>query len=280
MDLDGKIAVVTGASSGFGRLIALKLGARGAYVVLVARTESKLIEVAGEITRAGGDAEVLPLDVADGEAVESACDTLLEKHDRIDILVNNAGYGLYMAAEKCSIEESRRMMDVNYFGPITFIKKLLPHFYRRGEGHIINVASSIALGPLPSMTDYSASKCALAGFTDALWGEARRYGVRVSIVNPGPSKTGFFDNDSFGDMPDFSPFMTPPERIADKVLRLIETGGFSAIVPWFMAILLWFRALVPCIGRRTTAWMAPPKDPKYLTLPKETKSADSPEKKT
>ncbi len=279
MDLDGKIAIVTGASSGFGRLIALKLGARGVHVVLIARREEKLHEVEQEIKNSGGDAEVYPLDVGDSEAVESACNVLLERHDCIDILVNNAGYGLYMATEKCSVTEARRMMDVNYFGPITFIKTLLPHLYRRGSGHIVNVASSIAQGPLPSMTDYTASKCALAGFTDALWGEARRYGVRVSLVNPGPSKTGFFDNEGFDEIPDFGPLMTPPEEIADKVLRLLETGGFSATVPWFMAILLWFRALVPSLGRLTTMWMAPPKDPKYLEAPSSEKDSESFEKK-
>jgi NAD(P)-dependent dehydrogenase (short-subunit alcohol dehydrogenase family) len=181
-----KIALVTGASSGIGQATA-ELLARAGYK-------------AYGTSRRGGDAsgrafEMLPLDVTSDKSVDSAVQTLMQKEGRIDLLVNNAGFGVAPAgAEESSIEQARSIFDTNFFGIVRMTRAVVPHMRSQGAGRIINIGSVLGFLPMPYMALYSATKHAVAGYTESLDHELRTQGIRVSVVEPAYINTPFDAN--------------------------------------------------------------------------------------
>src|SRR3972149_3566251 len=147
--LAGRVAIVTGASSGIGRATALALAREGVPVALAARREDRLRELAAEIEAAGGEALVVPTDVSRRTDVERLVQAALERFGRLDIMVNNAGYGHYAAVEEVDEAEARRLFDVNFFGTLSGIQAALPVMRRQGSGHVINVASVVGRRAVP-----------------------------------------------------------------------------------------------------------------------------------
>lgn len=219
--LNGQVIAITGASSGIGADLARLLAARGARVLLMARSESKLTALAEEI---GDAAEMYVLDVTSDKQVTETMEKALRRHRRIDVLVNNAGYGEFKTFLETGVEDFQGMMDVNFMGTVRCTKAVLPAMLREKSGQIVNVASMAGKVGSAKSTAYSATKHAVLGFTNSLRQELAGTGIVVSAVNPGPVDTPFFDRaDPSGtyraNLPGW--FMLSPEAAAGAVLEAI-----------------------------------------------------------
>ncbi|TVY09032.1 SDR family NAD(P)-dependent oxidoreductase [Paenibacillus cremeus] len=221
MSFQGKIAVITGASSGIGAIMAKLLAARGAVPVLMARSETKLAEAAKPIE---GPHAVYVLDVTSADQVAHTMEQVIARYGRIDILINNAGYGVFDSFVSASLEEFEQMMDVNYMGTVRCTKAVLPHMLKQGSGHIVNVASMAGKIGSAKSSGYSATKHAVLGFTNCLRQELVGTGVELSAINPGPIDTPFFDiaDPSGTYVKNVKWFMLKPEKVAGQVLNAIE----------------------------------------------------------
>ena len=183
--LDNQIAVVTGASRGIGRAIALKFAAEGADIVCVSRTLENAEKVAGEVRALGRRAWPRAVDVADSSAVMAAAEKILEETVRVDILVNNAGItrdGLLM---RLSEDDWDAVMDTNLKGAFSFTKAFSRAFLKQRSGRVINISSVIGLVGNAGQCNYAASKAALIGFTKSVAKEFASRGVTVNAVAPG-----------------------------------------------------------------------------------------------
>jgi short-subunit dehydrogenase len=248
-----KSAVVTGASSGIGRELAVRLAREGARVGLVARREETLREVAAEIEANGGRALVLPCDVADREQ-SLACAARAERElGRVDILVNNAGYGHHRRFLEWDVEDMERMMRVNYFGALYWTKALLPGMVERGSGWIVFMASVAGKLGVPEESAYAATKFAMVGLAEALSMEVDDAGVHVLTVCPGTIDTPFFDEEAKRRMPQVSRrMMIAPGQVVDATIAALRRGKHEITVPRFIAAGYVVRALAPGFMRRNT----------------------------
>lgn len=191
-DLRGKVAIITGASSGIGKETALALAGEGVRVVLAARREPRLRQVAEMIDARGGQALIVPTDMGVPHEVERLIRMVVERFQRIDLLINNAGYGLFASIEETTTDDLRRIMEVNFIGAFVAIKAVLPVMRQQGRGHIINVASVAGKRALPYSGAYSATKFALVALSESLRVELAGSGIDVSLVCPAATATEFF----------------------------------------------------------------------------------------
>lgn len=180
------LALVTGASSGIGEAAAIAFVEAGYDVVGTSRNS------AGTVSPVG--VTLLDLDVGSDDSVSALVDDVIGRFGRIDVLVNNAGIGAGGAAEESSVEQARRVFDVNFFGLIRMTKAVLPHMRAQGKGRIINVSSVLGFVPVPFGALYAASKHSVEGYSESVDHEVRQHGVRVLLVEPGFTKTSFDAN--------------------------------------------------------------------------------------
>ena len=182
--LEGKIAVVTGASSGVGRAIARAFGAEGARVALIARNVDGLEACARELRQGGAEALVLPLDVADSEAVQRAAYRVADEWGGIDVWVNDAMVSVFSPISELTADEIRRVTEVNYLGSVHGTLAALRHMRPQNSGVIIQIGSALAYRSIPLQSAYCASKAALRGFTDSLRSELIREksGIKVTML--------------------------------------------------------------------------------------------------
>jgi uncharacterized protein len=185
--------LITGASSGIGRVTALAMAKEGAHVALAARRVNRLEALTREIEARGGKAAVFACDVTSAEAVREAVNGCVKQFGRLDVLVNNAGAGLFASMDQTTEEDLDCMLAVNLKGTFYGIKAVLPIMRRQGTGHIINVASTAGRRGSPYIGAYCASKFALVGLTESLRVELLGTGIDVSLVCPGATLTEFFD---------------------------------------------------------------------------------------
>jgi len=188
-----RIAVITGASTGIGKGIAIAYAAEGAKVVLAARSREKLEVVAGEIRSAGGTALVVPTNVTLEEDVIDLFRRTLEVFGRVDILVNCAGITNRSPTDELSLEAWKNVLDVNLNGAFLSSREALRIMKRQRSGRIINIGSISAKSPRPHTAPYTTSKFALEGLTRSLALDARDYGIAVSILHPGNTATPLWD---------------------------------------------------------------------------------------
>ena len=187
------VALVTGASSGIGKAAAVALVDAGYEVVGTSRRTADLTPVPG--------VNFIELDVASDASATTAVRAVIDRHGRIDVLVNNAGMGASGAAEESSIAQARNVFEVNVFGVLRMTNAVLPHMRARGSGRIVNVSSVMGLIPAPFMAVYAATKHAIEGFSESVDHEVREYGVRVMVVEPAYTSTGFEANAQGPDSP-------------------------------------------------------------------------------
>ena len=188
--LTGKVAIVTGASSGIGSATAKALAQEGAKVVLAARREEKMRAIASEIGQAGGDTLVLPVDLADEQAAVSLVKQAYDKWGQLDILVNNAGLVDVAPVETADINSWRKMFEVNALGLMMTSKAAILLMKEQGGGHIINLSSTSGLFVDAGLLGYCASKHAVEAFSSALRLEVSKSDrIRITVIEPGPVST-------------------------------------------------------------------------------------------
>ena len=242
----GLTALVTGASSGIGRSLALRLAKEGARVALVARREAELEALAGEIREQSGEALVLPCDVADSSQVAKAAEQALAQFGAVDILVNNAGYGGQSRFLDWDIEDFERLMQVNYFGTVYFTKALLPKMVERKKGWLIFLSSVSGRIVSPEKTAYAATKFAMTGLAEGISLEVEPAGVHVLTVYPGVVDTPFHTAQMRAEMPPKSKdSMVDPEGLVDAVFEALAKGKREVTYPSGIAMGYVVRALAP-----------------------------------
>src|SRR5713101_3149810 len=182
-----KVALVTGVSSGIGRAIAGLLSRHGFQVFGTARGN-------GGAKRALENVELVPVDVRNEESVDSCVRTVLDRAGRIDALVNNAGYTLIGSLEETTIEEAKQLFETNFFGVLRMTQAVLPFMRGQRSGRIINIGSVVGFVPAPYQGIYCASKHALEGYSESLDHEVRQLGIRVSVIEPGFTRTNIAQN--------------------------------------------------------------------------------------
>jgi short-subunit dehydrogenase len=247
----GVRVLVTGASSGIGRVLARRLADGGARVALVARREGKLREVAEEIATAGGEALVLPCDVAELGQVNASAQRVCETFGGVDLLVNNAGYGHHRTFLEWDVADMERMMRVNYFGALYFTKALLPQMVARRSGWLVFVSSVAGRIAPPEESAYAASKFAMTGMASALSIEVEDDGVHVLTVNPGVIRTPFFDDEALARMPPVSKRQfASPDRLVDAIVAALAAGRREITFPRWIATGYLVQALAPGFMRR------------------------------
>lgn len=247
--LRGKIVLISGASSGIGALTASILAERGAIPVLTGRNEERLKRQAASIK---GECSYFVMDVTDMGQVQRTVDAVLEKYGKIDILLNNAGYGQFETITKMPVESFEAMMDTNYMGIVRCVKAVLPHMEKRGEGHIVNIASMAGKIGSAKSTSYTATKHAVLGFTNALRMELKPKGIYVSSINPGPIDTEFFAiaDPTGAYVKNVSWFMMKPQYVAKAIVRAMERKTAELDLPVAASIGIKLYGLFPRIADR------------------------------
>jgi short-subunit dehydrogenase len=180
----GRNVMITGASSGIGEAAALQIGEAGGTVLLVARTEAKLIAVADAVEERGGTAHVLPCDLSDSKEVDRMAAEVLERHGHVDVLVNNAGKSIRRSVNRSydRFHDYERTMALNYFGPVKLILAFLPVMRERSSGHIVNISTMGLQVNTPRFAAYLASKAALDAFSRSIGPEIIGDGVHITTV--------------------------------------------------------------------------------------------------
>jgi short-subunit dehydrogenase len=199
--IEGKVVVITGASSGIGQALAMKVGEAGGVVALVARSEDKLNEIKGEIEELGGTATVHPADLSELDDADRLVEEVLREHGRVDVLVNNAGRSIRRSVANSydRFHDYQRTMQLNYFGALKLIMGFLPTMRKRRSGHIINISSIGAQTNTPRFSAYVASKSALDAFSRSIASEIVDDNVFVTTVymplvrTPMIAPTGIYD---------------------------------------------------------------------------------------
>jgi NAD(P)-dependent dehydrogenase (short-subunit alcohol dehydrogenase family) len=209
------IALVTGASSGIGKAAALALVQAGFDVVGTSRHASRVTPQRG--------VTFLDLDVTSDESVSTLVRAVIERFGRIDILVNNAGTGAAGAAEESSVAQDQRVFDINFFGLVRMTKAVLPHMRAQRRGRIINISSVLGLVPAPYMASYAATKHAIEGYSESLDHEVREHGVRVLLIEPAYTQTGFDANALQPDAP--LPIYAEQRQAFDRVMATAMQRG-------------------------------------------------------
>ena len=247
----GRVALVTGASSGIGRALALRLAGSGMHVALVARRRDALDALAAEIARGGGDACAFPCDVESASDVAAATDAVLARYGAVDLLVNNAGYGHHRPFLSWDLEDMERVMRVNYVGALRFTKALLPGMVERRRGSLVFVASVAGKIATPDETAYSASKFAMIGLAQSLSLEVEDAGVHVLVVCPGVIRTPFFDEEALSRMPPVSRrSMVEVEGLVDAILDALVKRKREVTYPRSIAAAYVVQAIAPGFMRR------------------------------
>jgi NAD(P)-dependent dehydrogenase (short-subunit alcohol dehydrogenase family) len=220
--LTGKVALVTGASSGIGEATVLELASRGASVVAAARSVEKLEDLARRTAPSG--VLVVEADVADRDSVEAMVGLTVEKFGRLDVLVNNAGLGLSGRVAELRPEDLRYVFEVNTIGPLNCLQAALPHM--GSGGRIINVSSVVGLRAIPKVGGYCSTKFALNALSDSLRVEVAERGISVTSVYPGTTRTSFRDNSrrTKDEKRGWRPKGVTPEKVAERIAAAAEKG--------------------------------------------------------
>jgi short-subunit dehydrogenase len=220
-DFDRKSVLITGASTGIGASFARALAARGAKLILVARSQERLDALAREL----GGAEVIVQDLTQPSAAKSVLDAVAARGLVVDVLINNAGFATFGPFADSALASLREQIDLNVGALVELTHTFLPMLEQRAGG-VIHVASTAAFQPLPYMAVYGATKAFVLSFSEALWCEYRRRGVRVLALCPGATDTPFFER--AGEAAAYGK-KAAPEAVVQRALRAFDHGRSHVI---------------------------------------------------
>src|SRR5256714_1421769 len=236
--------LITGASSGIGEAFARKLAAQGHDLVLVARSEDKLIALCNELGRSQNiRAQYVAIDLFERDAPARLLAETVERNLEIDLLINNAGFGSMGDFANLDLELELKMIDLNVRSLVELTHRFLPSMRERKRGSIINVASTAAFQGVPFMTTYAATKAFVLSFSEALWEENRAFGIKVMALCPGVTETNFFEA-ARGEKPPARASQTP-EEVVDTALRGLARGKSHIISGWVNRVMTESERLVP-----------------------------------
>ncbi len=258
--LRGTTVVITGATSGIGRATALEFIKAGARVVIAGRRAARLDELVREIEARGGEALAVRTDVADQAQVGKLIEQAIARFGRIETLVNNAGVGIAAKFTDQSIEDFKRVMEVNFWGAVYACKAVVPQMRQQpGGGVIINVSSILGKRGMPFETAYCASKFALAGFSEALRAEVMSEGIEVSTIFPGAVETEIFEaaaNQTGMALPNFLPKF-PAAQMARVIVQDARFPQPEVVMALDALAINFFNRIAPGLMDIALGWSVP-----------------------
>jgi NAD(P)-dependent dehydrogenase (short-subunit alcohol dehydrogenase family) len=225
-DLEGKVAIVTGAAGGLGKALAQELAARGCYVSLADVQGDLLAQTAAELESGGARLDATTVDVRDAAQVQSLVDRASRDFGRIDYLYNNAGINLCAELRDTTLQDWNDLIDVNFRGVVHGVHAAYPIMREQGFGHVVNVASAAGLIPAAAEGAYGATKHAVVGLSSVLRIEGAAYGVRASVVCPGLIDTPLLESTKYVEFSPDAIVRISPEKAMDarKAARLVLRG--------------------------------------------------------
>lgn len=245
-DPRGRVALVTGASSGIGAATARVLAGAGLRVALCARRKDRLEDLAAELTARGSVVSAHAVDVTDALAVRAMVDEVIARWGRLDVLVNNAGRGFSATVEQTTAEELRALMELNVVAALGATQAVLPIMRRQGSGHIINISSVVGRRSVPYRAAYSATKFALGALSEALRVELTGTGIRVTLVYPIRTAQTEFSQAEVQKVPSrpMGPVQSA-ERVARSILRCVRRPRPEVYPYWPVRILAVMSVIAP-----------------------------------
>lgn len=247
--------LITGASSGIGRALAIELARGKSQMVLVARRREALGRVVEDVVSAGGDAVSVPGDVTSKDIRVAALEAAEQRFGGLDVLVNNAGISAWGRFAEAGEDRLRRIMEVNFFALAEMTRQALPLLSRGERPLVINISSILGHRGIPYQVEYCASKFAVRGFSEALRPELKRLGIDLLVVSPGTTDSEFFEHllENSGEMPWGRQPGVSPDYVAKRVVRAIGTRKHEIIPSTRGTLLVWLNRLCP---RLVDAWLS------------------------
>jgi len=247
--------IVTGASSGIGRAVSLQLAREGAKLLVVARRQDRLNQLAEEAAAVNGRIEILSGDITDEQTRRRAIEAVQSHYGGLDILINNAGIGALGRFEDNDLQRLRAVFEVNFFALVDMTRLALPLLKKGTKPMLVNVSSILGRRGVPYRSEYSASKFAVQGLSESIRSEFTRYGIDVLVVNPGTTETEFFDGVYERGVEPSWPRHKPTtaKRVAQAVVKAIRLGRHE-IIPYNKGrILCWLNRFSPSLMDRIMA---------------------------
>jgi len=259
--LQGSRVIITGASSGIGRELARALAHQGAALLLVARREERLRELAAELARTGARIEILAGDVTDAQARQTIFERVQSSFGGLDLLVNNAGVGALGRFDEAKPDRLRQVMEVNCFALFEMTRTAIPLLAEGRNPLIVNISSILGHRGIPLMAEYSASKFAVQGFSESLRAELSTRNIDVLVVSPGTTETEFFDRqiESPGTAPWSGRKGVPANVVAERTVRAMEQGRHEIVPSMDGKLLVWLNRLSPRLTDEIMRRMTPRK---------------------
>jgi short-subunit dehydrogenase len=249
MNIDGKIVVVTGASSGIGAATAKALSARGASVILLARNEERLHSVCGEIHAKGGQARFHSVDLNNPDAIHDVATSILTDIGPPDILINNAGAGRWISVEETNSQELVQMMSLPYFAAFNLTREFLPAMKGKQSGTIVNVTSVASRIVWPGAAAYTAARWAMEGFNKALRAELYWTNINVMLAMFGTVSSDYWEHNpaSLERLPKVAKMarVLTPETVAESIVKGIENNKRLVLKPEIFRFILLLNTLFP-----------------------------------
>jgi NADP-dependent 3-hydroxy acid dehydrogenase YdfG len=242
-ELEGKVAVITGAGSGIGRALALNLAKKGAKLALSDIDTEGLADTVHQAEALGAQVKPDRINVAEREAVLAYADAVVAHFGEVNQVYNNAGIAHNGDVETCEFKDMERIIDVDFWGVVNGTKAFLPHLIASGDGHVVNISSLFGLIAVPGQSAYNAAKFAVRGFTEALRQEmlVANHPVQVTCVHPGGIKTAVARNATVADGEDAQTFaeffdkrlaMHSPEMAAETIVNGVRKGRARVVIGW------------------------------------------------
>lgn len=258
MLIDGKLVLITGASSGIGEATARVVAQKGGRVILVARSGPKLENLTREIIQAGNSAEFFVTDLSDSKAVHELAGNVIKKIGIPDVLINNAGSGRWLRIEETEDSELRQMMSLPYFAAFNLTREFLLPMRERGSGRIINMTSMAAHLVWPGAAGYTAARAAMVAFSKALKIETHGSGINVTLAMFGKVTSTYWQNNpgSEEQLPRVSkylPIMSTRE-VGEALVKAIENNKKNIVLPRIFRPLILLNSVMPGITNKILRW--------------------------